>query len=243
MGKQTAKNAVILINGYEFSTYASAWEFMQDAGAVDVTGFTDGTQNFVPGLPMVEGNVDMFWDKAADSVHLALKSLPTGVLTILPEGGTLGYPSLSVPMMQSNYNPTGALTDAITVGTIDFKSYGNNVGPENGVVLAHATITNTATGTGVDDPTGAAVTAACGATLHLWGTPLPTDTYVIKVQHSTLLGSGYADLITFTLTGAARNVERIVVSSGTVNRYRRVIATRTGSAGDPLGYTVHFYHL
>ena len=58
-------------------------------------------------------------------------------------------------------------------------------------------------------------------------TPTTTDTYVIKIQHATTLPT-YSDLITFTLNGTARGAERIAVA-GTINRYVRCQATRTGS--------------
>ena len=242
MAKQSAKNAIVLINGYLFSTYATMFDIKADAGKILVTGFGDGAANYVPGMPTVAGTVDMLWESSANSVHLALSSLPTGALTILPEGGTLGNQSLSFAVMQATYIPKGTPTSAITVGGIQFESYGNNTGIETGVVLQHGTTTTTLTGTGVDDPTGASVTAACGATLHLWGTPLAADTYVIKVQHS-VDNSSWADLITFSANGSARTVERQTVASGTIRRYRRVLATRTGSAGNTLGFTVVFYHL
>lgn len=242
MSKLAGKDAVYLVNGYLFSSFASAYEVAQGVDPVDISGFGEGSKNYTPGMQTAKITADMFWDKAANSVHAALKTPTTGYVSILPEGYTLGNPSISMPFMQANYSPKAAVTDAIKVGTINFESYGNNVGIENGVALAHATITNTATGTGVDDPTGAAVTAACGGVLHLWGTPLAADTYVIKIQHSTD-NSTWADLITFVSTGASRTAERIVVASGTVNRYRRALATRTGSAGNSLGYSVLFYHL
>jgi len=119
-------------------------------------------------------------------------------------------------------------------------SYGNNEGVEDGYALAHGTITATTTGTGFDDLTDAAATAKSAGALHVWGATT-TDTYVVKIQHSTSLGSGYSDLITFTLDGSALGSERVAVASGTVNRYRRVVATRTGSAGDSFGFSVHFW--
>lgn len=241
MAKISAKNAVILINGYNFSTYFSAFNVEANANKLDVTGFGDGSQNFIPGLPSALITGDVFWDSAAAKTHLALSPRPTGYVTILPEGYALGNPSISLPFMQGNYNPKGAVNDSLRIGTLNFESYGSNVGIENGVALAHATITATTTGTGFDDPTGAAVTATCSATLHIWDATA-TDTYVVKVQHSTLLGSGYADLITFTANGTSLTAERQAVASGTINRYRRVLATRTGSAGDSFGFSVHFQH-
>jgi hypothetical protein len=159
----------------------------------------------------------------------------------MPEGYALGNPTLAMPFMQGNYNPSGSPATAITVGGIQFISYGDNHGIERGYALQHGTITTTTTGTGFDDISGGAVTAACAGILHVW-TPTATDTYVVKIQHSTVLGSGYVDLITFTLDGTARNSERVAVASGTVNRYRRILATRTGGAGDIFGFSVHFAH-
>lgn len=242
MAKQTGKNAIILIGGYSLSTYASAYEIAQEIEPVEVTGFTDECKNFLPGLAIAKMTIDMMWSSAAGTVHAALGAAAgSGIITLVPEGYTLGAPSISMPYLQTSYSPKSAPDARIDVGSIVFESYGNNVGIENGVMLAHGIITDTITGTEVDDPTGAAVTAACGASLHIW-TAAAADTYVIKVQHSAN-NSTWADLITFSADGSAITAERQPVASGTVNRYRRVIATRTGSADNPLGFSVHFYHL
>lgn len=241
MSKVSAKNAIILVNGYVFSTYFFDFDVLDSVNPKDVTGFGDGSKNYIPTVKSGQISGNAFWDSAASKTHLVLKSLPTGHVSILPEGYSLGYPSISLPYMSSKYMPKGAPDEALQIGKLEFDSYGSNLGVEQGVALAHATITTTATGTGVDDPSGAAVTAACSATLHIWDT-VATDTYVIKVQHSTLLNSEYADLITFTLNGSSLTSERIAVASGTINRYRRVVATCTGSNGESLGYTVTFSH-
>jgi hypothetical protein len=239
--KVSAKNSVILVNGYNFSTYFSSFEGNNSANPKDVTGFGDQSKNFIPTLTTATLSGTAWWDSAAAKTHLILSALPTGHVTIIPEGYSLGTPSISLPYMSNKYKPKGSPDDEISIGTLEFASYGNNVGLEAGVMLAHETITATTTGTGVLDPSDGAVTATCSATLHIWDA-VATDTYVIKVQHSTLLGSGYADLITFTATGATLTSERISVASGTINKYRRVVATRTGSAGETLGYSVHFQH-
>lgn len=241
MPKISAKNGIILINGYNFSTYINQYDVNADTNKIDVTGFGDGVVNYIPGLPSASITANVLWDSAAGKTHLALSPRPTGYVTILPEGYALGNPSISLPFMQGNYMPKGAVNEAIQIGTLNFESYGSNVGIENGWALAHGTITATTTGTGFDDPTGGAVTATCSATLHIWDTTA-TDTYVVKVQHSTTLGSGYADLITFSANGTSLTAERQTVASGTINRYRRVLATRTGAAGDTFGFTVHFQH-
>ena len=242
MTKYSGKNAIILINGYNFSTFASSFETMQDSGKLPVTGFTDECENYIPGLPKATISADLYWDSTANSVHAALASPTTGNITIMPQGYALGNTTLSMPFMQGNYNPKGTPTSPVTVGTLAFESYGaTSRGIENGQALAHGTITDTTTGTGFIDESGAAVTAVCSGTLHIW-TPCAADTYVVKIEHSDSLSTGYSDLVTFTLTGAARASERVVVASGSVKPYRRVVATRTGAAGNPFGFSVHFAH-
>ena len=242
--KLSAKNAIILINGYNFSTYFSSFDIENSVNPIDVTGFGDATQNKIPSILSGKISGSVFWDSAAAKTHLALKSRPTGHVTIIPEGYTLGNASISLPFMQGNYSPKGSPDSALEIGTLDFESYGGNsanAGVETGVALAHGTITATTTGTGFDDPTAGAVTAACSGTLHIW-TATSTDTYVVKIQHSTVLGSGYADLITFTANGTSITSERVAVASGTINRYRRILATRTGAGAQSFGFSVHFQH-
>jgi hypothetical protein len=243
MPKITAKNGIILINGYNFSTYALAYEGSHNTGMVDVTGFTDQGQNFIPGLPVAKLGIDMLWDSTATvGVNAIMSALPNGAVTILPEGWALGNPSVSMPFTSGNYSPKGEPAGALQIGKIDFEAFGgSNVGLENGWVLAHATITDTATGTGFVDPAGDHVHSICGATLHIW-TKCAADTYVVKVQHCATINGAYTDLVTFTANGSALAVERQVIASGQIEQYRRVIATRTGAAANPFGYTVHFWH-
>lgn len=243
MAKVSAKDAIVLVNGYRLSSSFTQFDALAGVEPVEVTGFTEQSHNFIPGLFNSHISVAGLWDNVAGGVNDALKGLSSNkIVTILPEGyPAVGAGSLSLPYMQENFNPAGSPNTAVTLGSIGFSTYGSNNGLEYGVALQHGSITTTTTGTGVLDSTNAAVTAACAGSLHVWGITA-TDTYVIKIQHSTTLGSGYADLITFTLNGTALNSERIAVVSGTINKYRRVLATRTGAAGDTLSFTVHFWH-
>ena len=246
MPKISAKNAILLFNGYNFSIFSDSYEASSVIEPVDVTGFSEGVHTYVAGLEDGVITHDMFWDSAANSI-VPVFDTPgvTGVHTLLPEGyGANGDPSINMPFTQLTFRAAGDVGGALRAGSIEFRNRAatspTSYGVEYGWVLHHATITDTTTTTGILDPSDGAVTAACSGTLQIWD-PTVTDTYVVKIQHSTLLGSGYADLITFTLNGTARNAERIVVASGTVNKYRRVVATRTGT-GDDFGFTVHLWH-
>lgn len=241
MSKFSGKNAILLINGYNLSTYGSAFEVQSDAGAIDVTGFTDGSKNFIPGMKTDAILADLFWSSTSGAVHTALGGAnpATGHVTVLPEGYVLGNLSMSLPFMQANYGAKGTPAGALEIGTLNFISYGDNEGVEYGNVLAHATITNTATGTGYQVNSDA-VTSACAATLHIWSA-CAADTYVVKVQDCATVDGSYDDLITFSADGSAVTSERGTAASGTINKFIRVLATRTGSAGNSFGYTVHYW--
>jgi hypothetical protein len=239
MSKISAKDATVLINGYKLSTFTTAYEATAGVDPIEVTGFGDGSHNSIPGQKIASLSCDMLWSSTAGDVHTALGAVTTGQVTIIPEAYVLGCPSFSMPFMQENYNPGGDPGSAIKVGSIKFNSKGDDAALFFGIALQNGTITNTLTGASVLDPTNAAQTAACGAVLHVWQATA-ADTYVIKVQHSAN-DSTWADLLTFTATGAALLAERQVAASGTINKYRRILATRTGSAGNTLGFSVHFF--
>lgn len=244
MAKVSAKDAIILIKGYNLSTYGTAYETDTNMNPIDVTGFTDGSKNFIPGNKTASIKADLLYDSAALKSHAALKSLGTGVVTILPEGSTLGNPSISMPYMQGNYTPKGDPNSAISVGTIEFLNYGNTAGIDYGNVLAHISTTDTYTGTEWDDATNGSVTKACAGTLQVWTpTASSTDTYTFTIEHSTTTtSSDYVTLLTFDATGATRTAERKTVASGNINRYRRAVATKLANAYGDIGFTITFWH-
>jgi len=86
----------------------------------------------------------------------------------------------------------------------------------------------TTTGTGLDN--GADSTNGGHANLHVLVSS--GGSWSLKVQHSTD-NSSWSDLITFTSTGAAVGAEHKTVS-GTVNRYTRVLLTRTSGSLTPV---------
>ena len=240
MAKIAAKNATILINGSKFSTYTTAYETTHTVDPLDATGFSDGSRNFIPGILTGKISADMLWDATADTgIHAKLKtSGQTGHVTIIPEVYAVGVPAISLPFVQATYNPGAAVTDILKIGTLEFESYGDNNGVEIGNTLYQATITNTATSTTFDN--GAASSVKYSGIVHVW-TPTSADTYAVKIEHSTN-DSTWADLATFTISGNGQSiVSARVTGTGTVNRYRRITATRTGAAANPFGFTVVLY--
>lgn len=242
MAKLSAKNGIILVDGGALSS--DAYQYTIDCSTVplNVTGFRDGWQNYIPGIYTGSMAIDFFWNTSAGRATPTLKTTNTAkIVTLIPMGYALGNPAFSMQSVEDKLTIGAPVTDSLKLGQVTFMTNSADGGPWPGWVLAHDTIDDTQTGTGFVDPTDAAVTARCGGFLHIWDTT-SSDTYVIKIQHSDAIGGVYADLVTFTMNGTASGAEAINVASGTINKYRRVVATRTGSAGETLGYAVVFWH-
>jgi hypothetical protein len=183
----------------------------------------------------------MLWN-SSDKTERLLTTTEESNLTILPAGYTLGGVSLSMPFYMANLDVSGGASgEAISAGSAKFVTRGTS-GLEMGQVLHHATVTVSTTDIGIEDPNQVLteITQPCAGVIHVWDVT-GTDTYVVKIQDSTD-NTTWDDLITFTLNGTALGSERVAVASGALEPYRRVIATRTGAAGDTFGFTVHFWH-
>ena len=61
-GKIPAKGAVITINSQAFSSYVQSYEIEWAKDVIDVTGFSNGWQNYIVGMPIVSFtlNIDPF---------------------------------------------------------------------------------------------------------------------------------------------------------------------------------------
>ncbi len=238
MGKVSAKDGIIVVGGYSLSPQAYAYDISATVQPVEVTGFTDGWKNYVPGQYTGEMRLGMYWDNDANKSVTALKGLDAKCVTVIPDGFTLGNPAISIEAEQVNFNPGGGPNDPLRVGQVRFVTKGADGGPILGHALAHATVTNTATSAAFQWA-ALATTAECAGFLHIW-TACAADTYAVKIRHCATQGGTYADLISFTLNGSALGSQRVAVASGTIQPWLQVVATRTGAAGNPFGYTVAF---
>lgn len=227
MAKLVGPFCNLYLHGYDLTGYANQWQVDEEYADLDLTAFGDGVENFGPGIPSVAGNLASFLDAVANKSYDALKtpgSFTDKALSIhvgQNAAPAIGDPVLAILCKQFAATVPLELATARKInGT--FKA-GGNYKLDMGRIHADTSITNTTNFASVDNSTSSA--AGGVGYLHIL-TPTSTDTYVIKIQHSTN-DSTWVDLITFTLNGTARNSERIPVA-GTVNRYTRAIATRTG---------------
>jgi len=230
MSKLAGRFTQIFFAGYDLTGRSNQWEFNDEWVSDDVTAFGEGAVNSIPDLPQVQVNVTAFLDPATAQSHEAL-STPGGytdesicILIGQNQAVAIGDPALAVLCKQFTYNPAIATRRAV-IANANFQSAGER--PGYGVVQANATITNTTNFTEVDN---LASSANGGAGYLQVATPALTDSYQVKLQHAATLPT-YADLATFSANGQSRTSERQAIN-GTINRYTRAVATRTGAAGD-----------
>ncbi|MBN1535192.1 MAG: hypothetical protein JW908_00565 [Anaerolineales bacterium] len=240
MAKQAGRWNAIYYAGYDLSGLSNQFDFSVEFAEADTTGFLEGAENSIPDEPKGSAALTVFLDPDTDKSHDALKtpgSYTDHHLCILlgqNAAPTIGDPALAMVCKQFSYNAKFARKSAV-MADVAVNSAGE-LPDVNGIVLANTTITNTTTFSVVDHSES---TEDGGAGYLQILTPASTDTYVIKIQHSSD-NITYSDLITFTADGSARISERGESGDVTVNRYMRVLATRTGSAGDDLKLCVVF---
>jgi hypothetical protein len=128
MAKVTTKGAVITINTQNFSTYVQSYEIDWGQDVTEVTGFSDGWQNYLAGMPAVSFTLDMLWDATATTgVFPILKAMMTtgATCSIVPESGG---PTMSGTFIVEAIKPAGeASSGAIKMGSVKFLASGTAV--------------------------------------------------------------------------------------------------------------------
>ena len=223
MAKKSGLGNNLFISGYDLSG---------DVGVINTISSTRGTQDVTSInksaherlLTHSDSTIDFnsFFNDAALAEHAALSGLPTTdrIVTFLM-GSTLGDSACSLVGKQLNYDASrtadGGLTFSVQVLGQGFPLEWGISGTAGKVT--HSSATNV---TSIDN----SASTSDGASAYLQVFAVSSGTCVVKVQHSTN-NSSWSDLITFT--GADDITSERATSSGTVNRYLRVISSGTFS--------------
>jgi hypothetical protein len=225
----------MFIGAYDMSGDARTFgELRNGIGEVDMLAWSDAVHWFLPDGHRVKG-VDKWQaflnDAAAGAWTLLKQAAATQrVLTIAFGSGAepaLGDATYILAGTQfTDLNTLDAMAPTLNV-SLDEDAGQYSAQAENplGYVLqAAVSLSATTTGTGFDN--GALTSNGGHANLHVLVSS--GGTWSLKVQHS-VDNVTFADLITFTSTGAAIGAEH-KTASGTVNRYTRVLLTRTSGS-------------
>ena len=229
----------LFVGGYDLSGDARTFDRLENGFAeADLTGWSEGVRNFLAGdarATGVRGFQAILNDATTGALTLLKQTAPTNrVLSMLFGGGA--EPAIADPAYLLGAVQMGdvAALDGLTpVLAADFLpeqgQFSDNSRNPFGVVLSPATSLSATTNQASVDH-GASSANGGHANLHI--TASSGGTWAFKIEHSTN-DSAWSTLISFTLTGSALASERLTVS-GTVNRYTRFVATRTGGTVTPV---------
>jgi hypothetical protein len=239
--KLAGDHVQVLVNGYDLTGDSNKVTFNDSRSALDMTAFGDAVQRYMVGRRQSVIDHSGYVNPASGRSHPTLKSAElNGVVTVLlgqNAAPVMGDPAYSLVALQSRYSPLPKTGEVVSFTAAYAAAKGTLDGW--GTVLAPATtITNTTTGSGLDQ--GAATTYGGAAYLHLL-TAAAADRYSIIVEGADNAGfsSGLTTHATFTLNASAVGSERIAIA-GTIKRYVRVKATRiSGTAGNTVVFAVN----
>lgn len=122
MAKQVFTNAVVTVNGIDFSDHIAAVTIDQSADEIETTAFgTAGWRTRTAGLK--DGSVQLDWHQDfASSVDATLSSAwgSVGTVVVIPNGTAVSAsnPRHTLPVVLSSYSPVaGAVGDLLTFST------------------------------------------------------------------------------------------------------------------------------
>lgn len=127
MAKVSAKNAVITLNSNDVSTYVKTYEINWAVATEEITGFKDGWQNHLAGMPIVGFTLDMMWDSTVFGYLTTLMGTPA-TCSIQPQGADSGQ-VLSGTFFCSGIHPSGEASSGASIkfGTVEFLASGATI--------------------------------------------------------------------------------------------------------------------
>jgi hypothetical protein len=132
MAKFSAKACQVLIDNaagaaQDLSTDCVSYEIQTDAGVIDVTGFGDGSKNFIPGLAIHGVTFDFLYDTATTSgattvLKGIVNSATSKTVSVKPESAGETF---SGEFCLDNFAVKGTPDGAIQIGTVHFSVMGS----------------------------------------------------------------------------------------------------------------------
>lgn len=177
-------------------------------------------------------------------VHTALSGIGTPLATLaigIQEAPTIGAPAFSMATRQGSYVATAVTNDLVTIAA-NFTTRADSTavaGVWGQLLAVGASVSSTTNNGSLDN--GASSSGGYLAFLHITTSAgaMGSNNWAVTIEHSTN-DSAWATLHTFSANGSTATAER-GTNTGTVNRYVRAVATKTG--GTDLIYWVNFIRL
>lgn len=234
--------AKLYASGVDLSGFMTKADVKYAADMVDTTTWGASARTYMPGLTdgglMGEG----IWDFNETSLDRPDNVLPAllgaaGNISYMPQGDTAGAIAHAIQHAgETSLEYSSPIDDVVT---FSFEVQATGASPLRGVVLqpqqGALNITVTGNSTGLDDQpwkaSGWATVNGGIGILHCLNKGGAAGTLTVKVQHATVLGGPYVDLLTFSGVTAKGQSDWKAVSAGTtINQFLRAswtVATGT----------------
>ncbi len=232
----------VALNKYSMSPFLSNTSISGSAGTNEITTYALNDKQFVVGMVDRTVKFDGYFSSTSSTALAKVLDAQLGgttkmVLTIGPDGDTLGNPAIMLYGDPTGYDVSSPASDVVSI-SLDAQgsghggygvwlrpmSTGSSTGSNTGVTCTHST--------GAGGSTG-------GGTGHFHLVSASTlGTMTVKVQHSTS-GSTWVNLITFT-AATAETFQRSTVSGTVKERLRATCSAMTGGGAVTATWAVAF---
>ncbi len=222
----------VLVDGYELTGDSNRISIIEGRDLFDVTAFGDEARKHAAGQRMMTARHAGFMNSGEAGSHPVLQGADVDGLFSVYVGEnaapSAGDPVFSMLTRQGRYSALARVNQMIPFQAV-FANRGEYGGW--GIALANPqSVTGSASGAAVDN--GAGSSGGGLASLHVLGAAI-SDTCAFSIEGSSsgLFAGEESALATFTLDGMALGSELVKIA-GTIPRYARWKAVRSGSAGD-----------
>ena len=238
MAVLASDHAQIIVDGYELSADSNRITINDSAAVYDVTAFGDQVRKSIRGSRIITLDHSGYMDANTAHSHDVLNANAVdGVVSVVIGQNVApisGDPMYSLVSLQSKYNTMPRVGSYVPFAAL-FANRGDLGGWGKALAVGDS-FTNTTNGDILDGDNSSANGAM--VLLHVL-TNAASDTYNITIQGSNVADlSGAITLGTFTLDASVLGAEHIKIA-GTIPRYVRYRAVRTGSAGNPVKIAIN----
>lgn len=242
MSKFVLKNATILFDKYNLSGELNEVTINLTKADVDITVHGQSAMARLGGLKSLDASWSGFFEAGStglfsDNISFASLGSDTKVLTIIPEGATVGDPCYTTRVTQFEYSTGGSVGDAMSFSGSALSSGGDPI--VRGYLLCGEAFVSAGAnnGTAVNTLAPSTIGVRANDTLygvyHCVGTSVGTSC-AIKIQSDEVGFSSPTDVITFTgITSTTEVAEWKTDTDTDTNTYWRSVVT-------PVGVTVSY---
>jgi hypothetical protein len=238
MAFKHGKSTAVYFNARDLSPYLNVGDFDADVDTGDTTTFQATWKTALAGQVGAKASFGGFYDPTVTDLTASIGiDFGVPVLTYCPGGaGAIGDRARMLSVATTSYAESAPVGGIVAVKWAVMAS-----GPVGFGDILHALSedTNTTTGATKDD----AAASSTGWIAHLHVTAVDAGSWVVKLEDSAD-AAAWADVAgaSFTaLTAAGYQRLRSALSTTTLRRYVRYVATRTGgSAGDGITFVLAY---